>query len=142
MYDVRTRYLADAVATATPPRLLVMLYDRLVLDVDRAESALRRGDHPAASVQLQHAQEIVAELISSLDIDAWSGAAGLQSIYTYLLSELIETNMTGDPERAFACRAIIAPLQEAWRTAADELSRTAIPTQFSAPVFSGELGVG
>jgi len=142
MYDVRTRYLADTVATATPSRLLVMLYDRLVLDVDRAESALRRGDRAGASAQLVHAQDIVAELISSLDVDAWSGAAGLQSLYTFLLSELIETNMTADPERAVACRAIIAPLQEAWQAAADELSRTAIPTQHSAPVLTGELGVG
>ena len=29
MYDVRTRYLADAVATAGPAKLLTMLYDRL-----------------------------------------------------------------------------------------------------------------
>ena len=92
MYDVRSRYLADSVATVTPAKLLTMLYDRLVLDIDRAEAALHAGDRGEATTQLNHAQDIVAELISSLNVGAWTGAPGLMSIYSYLLSELIETN--------------------------------------------------
>ncbi len=33
---LRARYLGDAVATASPQQLLVMLYDRLALDLERA----------------------------------------------------------------------------------------------------------
>ncbi|HZL02148.1 MAG TPA: flagellar export chaperone FliS [Cellulomonas sp.] len=142
MYDVRNGYLAATVATATPSRLLVMLYDRLALDVDRAEAALRNGDNGAASIQLVHAQDIVSELLSSLDVGTWDGAPGLQSIYTYLLTELVETNMTADPERARACQAIIAPLHDAWRGAAADVSRSIVPSAFAVPAMSGELGVG
>ena len=142
MYDARYGYLAATVATAAPSRLLVMLYDRLGLDVDRAEAALRNGDIGAASAQLVHAQDIVSELLSSLDVDAWDGGPGLQSIYTYLLTELITANTTADPERALACRAIIAPLHDAWRVAAAEVSRALVPSAFAVPAMSGELGVG
>ena len=35
----RDRYLADTVMSASPTRLLTMLYDRLLLDLDRARQA-------------------------------------------------------------------------------------------------------
>ena len=43
MAMTRNRFLADTVATAGPQQILVMLYDRLVLDLNRAESAQRTG---------------------------------------------------------------------------------------------------
>jgi len=43
----RSRFLDNAVATAGPQRILVMLYDRLALDIDRAELAQRAGDRSA-----------------------------------------------------------------------------------------------
>ena len=66
---LRARYLADAVATATPARRIVLLYDRLWLDVQRAQAATDAGE-PTRD-QLQHAQQIVAELLGSLDLAAW-----------------------------------------------------------------------
>ncbi len=56
---VRARYLDDAVATASPAKLLTMLYDRLVLDLERAETAQRAGDRAGAGPHLLHAQDIV-----------------------------------------------------------------------------------
>jgi flagellar protein FliS len=146
MYDVRSRYLADTVATVGPSRLLTMLYDRMVLDVDRAEQALRAGDRAEATQQLSHAQDILAELISSLDIAAWDGGPGLMSIYSFLLSELIEASMTGSPERAAACRDLISPLRDAWHEAAAQSAEPALPMQRPASVVEsaglGVLGVG
>jgi flagellar protein FliS len=115
---LRARYLSDSVATASPARLLVMLYDRLVLDLVRAEEALRTGDRVTGSQQLVHAQEIVMELRTTLDVDAWAGAAGLAQLYEFLITELIGANVKGDADRAAACRALVEPLAEAWREAA------------------------
>lgn len=148
MYDVRTRYLADAVATAGPAKLLTMLYDRLLLDLDRAEAALRSGARAEATQQLAHAQEIVAEFIANLNVGEWDGGDRLLSVYTFLLSELIGASTAGDAERVVACRALVAPLAEAWREAALVVARD-VPTQRTAPSFDtadagsgGVLGVG
>ncbi len=65
-----------------------MLYDRLVLDLARGRQAQLDGDREAANEQLGHAQDIVAELLSSLDVDAWEGGPGLASLYRWLLREL------------------------------------------------------
>jgi flagellar protein FliS len=113
----RNRFLDDAVVTASPAKLLTMLYDRLVLDLHRAEAAQRAGERQAAHVHLLHAQSIVAELGSSLDVDAWDGGPGLLALYTFLLSELVRANLGGDADVTASCRALVEPLRDAWHEA-------------------------
>jgi len=112
------RYAGDSVATASPTRLLVMLYDRLVLDLNRGEQAQRAGDRSTAASSLGHAQEIVAELLSSLEQNAWDGGPRLASVYTWLLKELSGSIVTDDADRTAACRACVEPLRDAWAEAA------------------------
>ena|SRR5947209_16757145 len=113
----RTRYLAETVATASPGQLLVMLYDRLVVDLTQAEEALRASDHPTASERLMHAQDIVAELRGSLDVTAWDGAPGLAQLYGFLFSQLIKANVRRDAGLVAECREVVEPLRDAWREA-------------------------
>ena len=119
--SLRARYMGDTVTTASPQRLLVMLYDRLALDLERGQAALVAGDRTTASEQLQHAQEIVMELQSSLKVDLWDGGPRLAALYTWLLTELIAANVKGDLRRAGDCRKIVEPLRDAWREAAASL---------------------
>jgi flagellar secretion chaperone FliS len=114
----RNHYATNAVRTASPARLLVMLYDRLVRDLVLAEQALRTADLSKASSELLHAQQIVMELKTSLDLTAWEGAAGLADLYTWLYGELVAANLGKDPARVAECRAIVEPLREAWSAAA------------------------
>jgi flagellar secretion chaperone FliS len=114
----RERYLADSTATVSPGRLLVMLYDRLLLDLERGQQSLLIGDRAAASEQLQHAQEIIMELWTSLDLEVWDGARGLASIYSFLLTELVQANVAGDAPRVAACHGLVEPLRDAWREVA------------------------
>ncbi|MFC4062438.1 flagellar export chaperone FliS [Planomonospora corallina] len=118
--SMRARYLADSVSTASPGKLLVMLYDRLVLDLVKGEEALGRGDRETASAQLQHAQDIIIELRSSLRMDVWDGAAGLSELYGFLLTQLIQANVRADAAQVASCRALVEPLRDAWRTAVTE----------------------
>jgi flagellar secretion chaperone FliS len=125
---MRGRYLADSVATASPARLLTMLYDRLVLDLSRAEEALRAGDRMTASPQLLHAQDIVLELRTSLNVEVWDGADGLAQIYRGLSPALVGATSRADADRVAACRGLVEPLRDAWREAALSLATTATPT--------------
>ena len=118
---LRNRYLGDAVTTASPQRLLVMLYDRLALDLERAETALTEGDREQSNELLQHAQDIVMELHSSLQIDSWAGGPRLSALYTWLHGELIRANVKSDLRRVADCRKIVEPLRDAWAGAAASL---------------------
>jgi flagellar protein FliS len=116
----RARYLADAVATATPARRIVLLYDRLWLDIQRAQAAQDCGD-TAARDHLQHAQQIIAELLGSLDVSAWPGAANLASLYSYLLRELIDEVLEPRPGRLAAATRIVFDLRSSWQQAEAQL---------------------
>ncbi|SDX94148.1 flagellar protein FliS [Geodermatophilus africanus] len=120
--SLRSRYLGDSVATASPQRILVMLYDRLVLDLERAEIALDTGDRTEAAAQIQHAQDIVFELRESLRVDAWEGGPRLAALYTWMITELVQAGVKRDRNRVAACRQIAEPLRDAWRQAAATLT--------------------
>jgi flagellar protein FliS len=118
MTDARTAYLGGMVTTASPARLLVMLYERLVLDLERAADLQEREDFSAASQQLMHAQEIVLELQTSLRPDVWDGARQLSAIYGFLHSELVRANVRRDVAMTRDCLSLVRPLADAWREAA------------------------
>ena len=115
------RYLSDSLSTASPAALLVMLWDRLVLDLQRAEDAQRAEDRETAHTNLIHAQDIIRELQVGLDVEKWDGGPGLMALYTWMVQELVAANLSGDADRTAAVRVdLVEPLAEAWRQAALE----------------------
>ena len=122
--SLRARYLGASVSTASPQQLLVMLYDRLALDLQRAEDALVSGDRDVSHAQLLHAQEIVLELRASLRVDVWEGGPRLAALYNWVLGELMKANLKGDVRRVRDCRKVVEPLRDAWREAAASLVAT------------------
>jgi flagellar protein FliS len=115
---LRRRYQADAVTTASPGRLVVMLYDRLVKDLHAAHAAIGSADIPAAHNALLHAQEIVAELDGALDVAQWEEARSLSSLYEYLRFTLIRANLSKSQSYCMDCLEVVEPLREAFATAA------------------------
>ena len=118
----RSLYNRDSVLNASPARLLVMLYDRLLLDLQRAGTAQLGEDWPTASAQLMHAQEIVGELMSSLKPDVWDGGPGLMAIYTYVLNAMVRANTGRDVDKTRECVRLLEPLRLAWHDAALQVS--------------------
>jgi flagellar protein FliS len=122
----RLRYLADAISTATPAQRIVMLYDRLTLDIERAAVA---ADEGVTSPHARHAQQIVAELLSSLDGSTWSGAPDLAGIYGFVLSELIGASSAPNAARLRAAGKIVAELRTSWFEAGQKLNGDSGPGQ-------------
>lgn len=135
----RAQYTADAVLSATPVQLVTMLYDRLMLDLSRAEAAQVAANWGAASEQLLHAQAIIAELSSSLKIDVWDGGEGLLALYGYTSTALINANVHRDVSPTREVIGLLEPLRQAWHEAAASLQ--AGSAQASAPGQGGVVGV-
>lgn len=118
LHNARQLYLSDGVATASPAKLLVLLYERLVRDLVDAEAAINRTDMHAAHSALVHAQDIVLEFRASLDHERWEHAGQLDRIYAFVLERLVEANVSKDAGVVVTCRMIVEPLCDAWRQAA------------------------
>ena len=147
----RIRFRENAITTAGPQQILTMLYDRLVLDLDRAEAAQRAGERAEANRQIDHAQDIISGLASTLDVGEWDGGQGLMDVYMFLLRELVGASIKQDPDRIRACSELVVPLRDAWHQAADLVAAehlATLPSQrtralaFGESAVGGELGVG
>lgn len=116
--DMRARYLNQRVLTATPGQRVVMLYDRLSLDLTRAADiyATDPTDTYSAGQSIDHAMAIIAELAGSLRATPNSPADNLASIYTYLLRELTAVR-GGAIARLAGAAKIVGSLRDAWATA-------------------------
>lgn len=133
----RDQLRRDAILSATPAQLVTMLYDRLLLDLRRAENAQAAANWSMASENLLHAQAIIAELTASLDTKAWDGADNLLGIYNYASSALVSANMHRSVDRTREAIRLLEPLQQTWHEAA-----AMIPAQNQAqPAMSGSLGI-
>ena len=111
-------YNRDSVLSASPARLLTMLYDRLMLDLSRGETALDAQRWPEAWEHLRHADQIVAELASTLRVDLWDGAEDLLRLYGYLADLIVGGMIERDADKVREASRLVEPLRQAWHEAA------------------------
>ena len=117
MAAARNAYASDGRTTASPERLVVLLYQRLMRDLVEAEAAIERREIESSHHLLLHAQEIIDTLDLALDRDAWDGAEALGSLYTHLHDRLVIANVKKDAAIVAECRGMVEPLSDAWRDA-------------------------
>ncbi len=124
------RYLETAVETASPARLIVMLYDGAIRFVNEASHAMRQRDYETQNTKLLRAQKILAELISSLDFDKGGEIAeNLFRLYTYMYNQLVEANINDSVETLEHVTRLLSELREAWDTIATESeAQVSLPT--------------
>jgi flagellar protein FliS len=115
------RYLETAVETASPARLIVMLYDGAIRFINEAAHAMQQRDYETQNAKLQRAQKILAELISSLDFDKGGEIAeNLFRLYTYMYNQLVEANINDNLDRLQHVVQLLSELREAWDAIATE----------------------
>lgn len=111
-------YRQNTIDTASPGQLVVMLYRGVLYALDLAEDALDDStrDLDRAHHELGRAQDIVFELLQTLDMRVQPISDTLAALYQYCMGQLVEANVTKRFEPAQAVRAIFADLVEAWST--------------------------
>jgi flagellar protein FliS len=97
---------------------VVMLFDRLDLDLRSADAAFASGAIKEVSDRLIHAQEIILTLRDTLQSDVWDGAPRLLALYDHLHGELVGANLDKDRVRAAAAATLLGQIGQAWRDAA------------------------
>jgi flagellar secretion chaperone FliS len=135
----RNRFVSDGVGSTPPEKLLVMLYDRLLRDLDEAAQAILGSEVGPAHEALSHAQDIVAELHSALDPAQWDGAEAMGDLYTWLAELLGRSNMQKSVTLVEEARAVVAPLRDTWAEAYQTMQ--AQPEQATIPPHAGGLDV-
>lgn len=109
-------YRQNSIDTASPGRLIVMLYDGVVTALDKTAAALESTpkEIELAHDELTRCQDIVLELMQALNHDAGEMAIRLATLYEYCHHQLVQANASKDIRHAEPVRAIFADLRDAW----------------------------
>ncbi|WP_168582435.1 flagellar export chaperone FliS [Gephyromycinifex aptenodytis] len=112
--QLRNRYARESVNTASPAKLVTMLYDRLIRDLSDAEQGLGSRDIQAAHNALTHAQNILWELHSTLDTSVWKEGEQLKRLYEWCVDELVAANVEKVASHVVDVRDVLMPISDAW----------------------------
>ncbi len=129
-YKVDQAYKRNNVATATPLGLIIMLYDGLAVNLARAERSLALATAAESARYLKKAQDIICELMSSLDFEKGGEIArNLFRVYEYMNYRLIQANLRRDPSVVAEVRGLVLQLKEAWEEAERKIGKSRVGTE-------------
>lgn len=109
--------MVEQIELATPAERLMMLWDRLMLNLEQAGQSMTDGDHERVNTELQSAQQILVALSSTLD-QSWPPAAGIDRIYRWAWERLVSANVNFDPSELASATSVLTELHSAWSAAA------------------------
>jgi flagellar secretion chaperone FliS len=110
------QYRATNVQTAGSVDLVVMLYQGAVRFIRFGLEAMEREDTKAAHTNLVRAQDIIVELLGSLNREAGGQIADqLAGVYDYCFRRLVQANVKKDSEAAREVVGILRDLGTAWQ---------------------------
>jgi len=110
-----TQYRKAQVETADQRQVILMLYDGALRFLGSGMGALRQGDLQAAHKNLLRVQDIVCELMASLDLEAGEVAVSLYRLYEYSYHLLLQANIKKDIEPLYQVEKMLLELREAWQ---------------------------
>ncbi|MCD6363809.1 MAG: flagellar export chaperone FliS [Synergistetes bacterium] len=115
------QYRQMQIQTAKPEQLLLMLYDGAINFLKKAKVAIEEKNIEEAHTSLIRAQDILAELMSSLNMDVGEIALNLFRLYEYMHYRLVEANVRKDIEPIDEVLGLFQGLKEAWEEAIKKL---------------------
>jgi len=107
-------YRNNQVQTASSGELLLLLYDRAVLQTRLAGKLIREGKAGEAHNSFIKVQDILTELMLTLDFDAGDIAHKLYALYDYMKQQLVQANIGKDAAIAAEVGDMLAELREVW----------------------------
>lgn len=115
-------YQKNKYETASPHKLILMLYNGALKYLNQAETALSEGKHLLAHEYILKGQDIVYELIACLnERDGGEIAKNLKNLYLYVIDQLVQSNIQKSIQPLVEARSVIQSIKEAWETIGKEV---------------------
>jgi flagellar protein FliS len=108
-------YRKTNVVTADPKRLVLMCYEGVIDSLKLGRQKILEKDYEAKGTALGKAQDIIQELMSSLDFDKGGPIAkSLDSLYNYMLRRILHANLEKDTSAIDEVIGMLNTLKSAW----------------------------
>lgn len=110
------KYKQQAIMTASPGDLTLMLYDGCIKQMNLAHMHMEENNQELRNVAIQKAEAILTELMSTLDM-SYEISNNLFQIYEYVYRLLILANVSNDTEKLDEAISRITEIRDAWAEA-------------------------
>ncbi|MFJ8266904.1 flagellar export chaperone FliS [Peribacillus asahii] len=109
-------YQQNAVNTASPGELTLMLYNGCLKFITLAKKAISDGNVEGKNTNLIKAQNIIHEFMVTLNMDIHVSKE-LMVMYDYLHRQLVEANIKSDLAILEEVEGFVAELRDTWKEA-------------------------
>lgn len=117
------QYLRNAILTATPEQLQLMLYDGAIRFAQAGREGLERRDYEASFNGFERAQRIVLQLIAGLNREVSPRIVDeMTSLYHFVYDRLVDANARHNLSSADDALRILRHQRETWRLLLDKLA--------------------
>lgn len=108
-------YQKNKYETASPHRLILMLYDGALANLRHAVNALEKSDANTAHSHMLKTQDILSELLSCLNVEQGGIIAqNMRQLYLYAINRLVQANVRKDHSILEEVEGYIRDLRSAW----------------------------
>lgn len=111
------QYRQTQIQTAKPEQLILMLYDGAISFLKKAKVSIENKNIEESHNLLIKAQDIIIELMASLNLEVGEIALNLFRLYEYMHYRLVEANIKKDEKPIDEVLSMLQELREAWETA-------------------------
>ena len=116
--NAHRHYQRATVETASPGKLVLMLFDGAIRFLEQAKGHLGASRPKEAHEAIVRAENIVSELMSSLDMDQGGDIArNLLAVYEFVFMRLVDANMRKDPAPIEEVLPLLHNLRTSWGAA-------------------------
>jgi len=113
--NYQNAYKKAAVNTLDQNKLIIMLYDGAIKNASFAVEHIKSGEIEKVHNCLIKTKNIVTELMATLNMEQGGDIAkNLQSLYSYMFSQLIEANMEKKFKPVLVVIDLLKELRAAW----------------------------
>ncbi|WP_027339040.1 flagellar export chaperone FliS [Halonatronum saccharophilum] len=117
------KYKSTKYETASPEKLLLMLYEGGIRFAKRGKIAMEKKDIQEVNKSLQKVQQVINELMVTLNMDKGGEISqNLYSLYEYINRRLIEANIKKDPLILDEVINLLTELKEGWEEASKKVN--------------------
>lgn len=111
------KYMNQVVTTMTPPQLLIALYDKAIIELNKAVIFIEDKDVPKAHNSITRVSDIVDALDASLK-EKYEVSDNLAALYQYFREQLLTANIKKDKEILNGLIPYFTELRDAFNQAA------------------------
>ncbi|WP_342470150.1 flagellar export chaperone FliS [Ureibacillus sp. FSL K6-3587] len=107
-------YKQNSINTASPGELTLMLYNGCIKFLNVAKKAIEEKHMEEKNVNLQKAQNIINELMVTLNMD-YEISKQILPLYEYMNRRLVEANIKNDPEIVEEVIGLATEFRDTWK---------------------------